>query len=89
MRFVFRSDEDPGMVDLNFMWLPTFIGMNAAVKAELQGSLNKQFAGQPLTEDVLDEMHETVIELLVRKFSFAAGLREYLHAVRSVRDVQA
>ncbi len=84
MRFVHRTDE--GVIDVNYMWMPTFIGMNAQLKAELEQKLNEQFANQALSDGVLDEMHDTIIELLMQKFTFAPGLRDYLEAVKHVND---
>lgn len=83
MRAVIRTG--PGVVELNWMWLPTFVGMNAQLKKELEERLAPKLEGRPL-EDSLDDAHEMVIEFLVEKFPALEGLRDYLDAMKYVTD---
>jgi hypothetical protein len=75
----------PGQVELAFMWLPTWLGMNAALKEELEKALAPELEGQPLTDEVLDAAHARVLDLLEARFPHILGLRAALDAVRHVR----
>lgn len=82
MRFVERTG--PGQVSLNYMWLPTFVGMNAALIKEIDEAMTPIFVGQALTEDLLDRAHDRALELLVAKFPMWAGLFDYLEGIKYV-----
>ncbi len=73
-----------GVVELNYMWLPTFIGMNAVLKKEMETELQPSVLGIPLTEQGLDEIHQKVVEYLVKKFPDAKGLELYLDSLKFV-----
>lgn len=73
----------PGIVELNWSWLPTFIGMNNRVKQELETALAPKFVGRPLDDALLDYAHETVVSFLEGRFPIA-GLRDYLDALKFV-----
>jgi hypothetical protein len=83
MRTVVRTG--PGEVQLNWMWLPTWIGMNTALKKELDETLSKRLVGQPLDEATLDMANEEVIDFLDKKYP-AFCLREYLDSLKFVAD---
>jgi hypothetical protein len=78
---------EDGVIELNFMWLPTFIGQNIPIMQELKRDLEKEFKGKPITEATLCSMHEKVITWLLAKFPFE-GLGKYLHAIEEVKDDQ-
>ncbi len=84
MRTVIRTA--PGVVELNWMWLPTFIGMNAQLKTEIEERLKPKLEGQPLTGDTLDKAHTEVISFLLEKFPDIKGLNDYLDALKYVED---
>ena len=81
MRVVVQTD--PGVVELSFMWLPTFIGLNGVLKQELETKLKTKIEGKPLTEETLDWAHDQVVEFLCEKFPIK-GLRDYLDAIKFV-----
>ena len=83
MRAVIRTA--PGVVELNFMWLPTFVGMNAQLKKEIEERLKPKLEGRPL-EETLDDAHEMVIDFLVERFPALTGLRDYLDAMKYVTE---
>ena len=87
MRVVNPSADNPNAVELNFMWLPTFIGQNPLVLRELRTEMERTFLKQQLTDDTLWEMHYTVIAWLESKFPFE-GLGRYLKAIEEVKDEQ-
>ena len=73
-----------GIVELNFMWLPTWIGMNAGAKKEVENKLKDLIEGMAITPDNLDRMHEMVIDELVALNPAVNGLREYLDGLKYV-----
>ncbi len=83
MRFVVHTG--PGQVELNYLWLPTWIGMNKQIKEEMEAALAEKVEGRPLTEDTLDEVHTEVVDWLSKRFTSLPGLFDYLDAVKHVR----
>jgi len=74
-----------GALELNWMWLPTFIGQNYPVMRELEKVWRSQFAGKlKLNEEGLREAHEFTLKWLCDKFKIN-GLGEYLRAIENVR----
>lgn len=88
MRVVNPCREDPTVVELNFMWLPTFIAQNPIILKELKADLERCFLREQLTEETLWAMHHSVIRWLQVKFPFE-GLGDYLHAIEEVKDDQS
>lgn len=82
MRAVVATDE--GCIELSYMWLPTFIGMNHQLKKELESVLSDKLVGQPLTEEVLDTAHELVVDFLEKKFPATKGLRDVIDSLKYV-----
>jgi hypothetical protein len=74
----------PGMVELNFMWMPTWCGLNSVLKAEIETKISPMLIGKDLTDDLLEEAHEAVIVFLEEKFPNIKGLREYLDGLKFV-----
>lgn len=76
----------PGELELNYMMLPTFIGMNASLKKELEEALRPHIEGQPWTETTLDQAHDLVLDFLEKKFPALQGLRDYLDGLKYMTD---
>lgn len=74
---------EPGVTELSWMWLPTFIGMNSALKKEIEEEVSKMLVGKPATDETLDAAHDRVIELVCQKFPLP-GLKDYLDAIKFV-----
>lgn len=73
-----------GALELNWMWLPTFIGQNFAVCKELASVWKGWYPnGFLATEENLQEIHAKTIEWFSKKFNIE-GLDEYLHAIELV-----
>ena len=72
-----------GMFELNYMWLPTFIGQNFYVQKQLGEALDKRFGKTPGTED---EIEEWTIQWLTDKFKIP-GLADYLKGLHKVMEV--
>lgn len=86
MRIVVRVPDEPGVLELNFMWLPTFIGMNVRLQAQLKEKLGKAFVGKNIDDESLDEMSKIVVDTLVELYPAITGLREYLEAIKCIKD---
>ena len=82
MRVVVPTDE--GQLELAYMWLPTFIGMNNHIKEVVEKELKEAFVGQPMNEATLDAAHTKVVELLEKKFTNVKGLGEFLDGLKFV-----
>ena len=77
--------DDGGVIQLRWMWLPTFIGQNAGLLQQLRNALNKEFIHKEVNETLLDEIHEYVISWFVDKVRIR-GFREYLEGISSVKE---
>jgi hypothetical protein len=75
---------EPGVLELNYMWLPTFIGMNTNLKTEIEKSLAPQLEGMPLDEATLDWAHEQVVTFLEKRFAHVAGLRDFVDSLKFI-----
>jgi hypothetical protein len=83
MRAVVRTAV--GVIELNYMWLPTWIGMNGSLKREVEKKLKDLIVGMEMTPENLDTMHEMVVDELVALNPAVDGLREYLDGLKYVR----
>jgi hypothetical protein len=82
MRFI--TETEPGVVELRWMWLPTFIGMGTVFKQELEKEVAPMLVGKGASDEVLDAAHEKIIELLCKRFPIP-GLKDYLDALKFVQ----
>jgi len=76
---------EPGVLELNYTWLPVWIGINTSLKNDLEKDLQEKFIGREVGEGALDEMNEAVIDWLVKRFPQVEGLRDYLDGLKFVR----
>lgn len=83
MRLVIETE--PGKLELNYMWLPTWVGMSHPLKKEIEDKIGKDFVGKDLTDETLDEMDEAIIELLQGKFP-TIKFSDYLRALKDVEQ---
>lgn len=72
------------VVELNYMWLPTWIGQNAQFKQQLEGDLRSQIEGLELTENNLDKIDKMVLNYIVEKYPHVYGLFDYLDGLKFV-----
>ena len=82
MRLVVAPEK--GVVELNYSWLPTWIGINTPLKNELEASLSEFLVGQELTTEILDEAHNRVVDFFAARFPQMKGLRDYLDSLKFV-----
>lgn len=84
MKIVVRTG--PGAVGLNYMWLPTFVGMNTALVREIEEHVAPHLVGKELTDEVLDAAGEAAVDYLVKKFPSVSGIFEYLEGLKYVES---
>ncbi len=82
MRFLQRTA--PGVLGLNYMWLPTWVGMNSNLIKEIEEHVTPILAGQAITDELLDQADGLIINYLVQKFPYITGLFEYLDGLKYV-----
>lgn len=82
MRFIERTG--PGKLELNYMWLPSWVGMNEALIREIEELLSATIVGQDITEETLELAHQAVLEIIVNKFPAITGLFAYLDGIKFV-----
>jgi hypothetical protein len=88
MRLIQQRRDNPNILEVAWMWLPTFIGQNTALLGELDHVLNahyiKPMSGNLVVDDhVLDEINDFTINWIVGKLNIS-GLEEYLRAVKHI-----
>lgn len=76
------------VVELNYMWLPTWLGQNALFKQQLESDLREQIEGLELTERNLDKIHTMVLNYIVEKNQHVEGLFDYLDGLKFVELVE-
>ena len=85
MRFVHLTG--PGKLELNYMWLPTWLGINTVALKAVEEALKSKVSsgGLKATEETLDELSDLVIEILVEKYGQThEGLSDYLDGIKFV-----
>ena len=72
-----------GVLEINYMWLPAWVGMNSLLLEELGKSVSSAVVGKPLEEaEALG--HKAVVDFLVTRYPHLVGLSEYLDALNLV-----
>ncbi len=74
----------PNTVGVNYMWMPTFIGMNGALIKEIEDHVAPLLIGQGLTEEALAIANDAALDFLTKKFPDISGLFEYLDGLKYV-----
>jgi hypothetical protein len=72
-----------GAIAVNYLWLPTWIGMNASLVREIDDEVGAKWIGSPLTDETLLAAHTEVVQYLANRFKIE-GLKAYLDGVRKV-----
>lgn len=76
---------DPGTLELNYMWLPTWIGLNAKLKQEIETEVAPLVVGREITEQDLDQISDQVLDIIVRRCP-VQGVRDYLDGLKFIQD---
>jgi hypothetical protein len=75
----------PGVLELNYLWLPTWIGFNAMLKKKVEELLCDSIVGRVFTEEELDRINDEVIDVLESMYPTVTGLRDFLDGLKFVR----
>jgi hypothetical protein len=84
MRAVVATSK--GVLELNWLWLPTWMGMNGPLREQLGKYLEPKLAGLAITEENLDYAHEEVLKFLVKEARGLEGVYDYLDGLKFVRQ---
>lgn len=84
MLAVVPDRDQAGVLELNYSWLPTWIGMNAPLLKEMEEKLKTDMVGQPMSPESLLRLHDRVIDFLEARFPHITGLRDYLEGLKFV-----
>ena len=83
MRAVIQTD--PGVIELNWMFLPTCVGTNRLLMEKMQTEMSEKFEGIELTEHTMDAMHAWVLDFIAEEMSIQ-GMWDYLDGLKFLRD---
>lgn len=72
------------IVELNYMWLPTWLGQNAQFKRDLEKALRSEIEGLELNEDTLNRIDRMVLQYIVDHNPHVQGLYDYLDGLKFV-----
>lgn len=76
---------EPSVVELNYTWLPTWLGLNTPIKTELEDAISKHLIGKVLNDETLDTAHDLVVQFFKERFPNIEGLGDYLDALKFVK----
>lgn len=85
MRAVIAVED--GILELNFMWLPSCMGMNTVFQEAAVAHLSEQFVGRTLDDAALDEAHRSFVEFAQTCFPTFQNLDVYLNGLLQVESV--
>lgn len=74
-------DVGDGELELNYLWLPTVVGMNANLKRSMEKELSEQLRNVPMDEAGLDKAHDLVVDYIAKKFPLG-GIVDYLNGMK-------
>lgn len=71
--------------ELNHQWLPTWLGINAHLRRELEDHLREKLVGMVVDEALYERADELVLAWLSARFPDLDGLGDYLEGLKFVR----
>ena len=74
-----------GNVEINFSWLPTWLGLNQPMLSQISSKMFESFVGRTIDAECIAQMNTEVIRLLCEEFSAINGLDTLLKALEHVR----
>lgn len=77
------TSPEYGVMEVNYMWLPSWVGMNSRLLADMGAAVQQAVVGKPVDE-ALEVGHEAVVKYLEERYPGVAGLRAYLDGMKSV-----
>ena len=78
---------EEGTLELNYMWLPTFIGMNTVLKKEIEEHIAPYVVDKEFSDKLQLALDSTIVDFILSKYPIE-GLREYLQALRNIDDTK-
>jgi hypothetical protein len=75
-----------GILEVNYTWLPSWIGLNSKLLADIGNSVSSSVVGLPL-EEAERVGHAAVVRYVVNAYPDLEGLEEYLNALKLVKVV--
>ena len=87
MRLVVATD--PNTVEINYTWLPTWLGLNEQLIRKLSDRLRSIAVGRPLDDKTLALLEERLIDLLEEEFPYIERLGDLLRAVHNIDIVDS
>lgn len=76
-------ETDPGTLEVRYTWLPTFIGLDIQLMADLSTSILDPLKGQEITDALLEKAHEDVVDAICKRYPIE-NLRTLLQATKAV-----
>ena len=73
-------------VEVNYMFLPTFLGLNSLLLQEMEKEIGPMLVGKEPSDDVLDAAHDAILDFIEKKFPDIEGLRDYLDAMKFIQE---
>lgn len=77
---------DGNAVEVNYMFLPTFLGLNTALMQEMEAKIAPMLVGKEATDDVLDDANDAILDFIEARFPDITGLRDYLDAMKFIQE---
>lgn len=74
------TSPEPGVLEVNYMWLPAWIGINTPLLTEMGEVVRQATVGKTLHAAVVAG-HDAVVNFVVNKHPEIKGLRQYLNAM--------
>jgi hypothetical protein len=75
---------DPGTLELNWMWLPTWVGMNTRLKQKIEKEIAPLVEGKALADSDLDRINDAVVAMIVKECPLP-GVSDYLDGLKFVK----
>lgn len=82
MRLVVATD--PGTVEINYTWLPTWIGLNQQLINRMAERIRPMAVDRPLDDPTLALLEVTLIQLLEDEFPYIEGLGDTLRSIHGI-----
>jgi hypothetical protein len=82
MRLVVQ--EEPGVLSLNYTWIPTWLGINNAFKNEMEKHLKSKIQGLVTDDAGLEKANQLVLDYICAQNPGIKGLDTYLDALKYV-----
>lgn len=72
-----------GRLEVKWTWMPYFLASDTELIRSVDGSLTEKFKGKELTQELMEGVHEEVLDLISEKYPIQ-GLKSYLRGIEVV-----